>query len=139
MFMTVTCALTLVIAVALRPVEPEPPAQEPQFTAEQVAAVDDLIALPGREQSYQATMARRKPAPDIAMSEAQLARYVMYLLDTSPVVSVREMAHIGTPADTAKVRRWLWARNYADERNKTAVVHDKGRAALNELLPHLER
>ena len=101
---------------------------------------DDLLPMPRRDgQSYEATMARRKPAPEIAMSEPQLARYIMYLLDGDGVVSARGMAHIGTPADTAKVRRWLWRMRWADERNKTAVLHDRGRDALRELLPHLDR
>lgn len=100
----------------------------------------DYNELPGRGgQSYEATMQRRKPAPEIQMSEPQLARYVMYLLEGDGEVSARGMAHIGTPADTAKVRRWLWRMRWADERNKTAVLHDRGRQALRELLPHLDR
>ena len=124
-----------------RPVKAEPrPAILPKPVQDKPTPPPDYNELPGREgQSYEMTMQRRKPAPDIAMSEPQLARYIMYLLDGDGVVSARGMAHIGTPADTAKVRRWLWKMRWADERNKTAVVHDKGRAALNELLPHLER
>lgn len=120
------------------PAKPEPRAE----IARPAPVVEDNPApdyTPIEGQSYQATMARRKPAPDIAMSEAQLARYVMYLLDGDGVVSVRGMLHIGTPADTGKVRRWLWKTRWADERNKTAVLHDRGRAALRELLPHLDR
>jgi hypothetical protein len=101
---------------------------------------DDLLYIPrDDEQSYQATMARRKPAPDIAMSEPQLARVVMYLLDGDGIASARRLAHICTPPETRKVRSWLMGRRWAYERNKTAVVNDQGRAGLVELLPHLAR
>ena len=135
-----TCGLTLVIAVAMRPVEPEPPVILYKSVQDEQTPAPDYTPLPGREgQSYEATMQRRKPAPEIQMSEPQLARYVMYLLEGDGVVSARGMAHIGTPADTAKVRRWLWRMRWADERNKTAVLHDRGRQALRDLLPHLDR
>ena len=122
-------------------VEPEQrPVILPKPVQDEQTPAPDYNDLPGREgQSYEATMQRRKPAPEIQMSEPQLARYVLYLLEGDGVVSARGMAHIGTPADTAKVRRWLWRMRWADERNKTAVLHDRGRDALRELLQKLVR
>jgi hypothetical protein len=121
------------------PAKPEPRGEiaRPAPVIEVVNRAPDYTPIDG--QSYQATMQRRKPAPGIAMSEPQLARYIMYLLDGDGVVSARGMAHIGTPADTGKVRRWLWAMHYAIERNKTAVLTDSGRDALSAILPHLAR
>ena len=150
----VSCIAGVLLAVVAlwgirypRPVEPVTPAPPtpPQFTPEQIAAVNeqmrDLNPLPGREepQSYQATMARRDPAPNIRMDHNQLARYIAFLLENDGEVSARRMMHIGTPADTAKLRRWLWSERYAIERNKTAVLTDHGRAELNALLPRLTR
>ena len=101
---------------------------------------DDLLPMPRQEgQSYEATMARRKPCPDLALPEPQIARYFMFLLEGDGAVSVRDMKHIGTPGDTRKVRHWLWNNHMADDRNSTAVLHERGRAALAELLPHLMR
>ena len=144
----VTCIAGVLLAVVAlwgirypRPVKAEPrPAILPKPVQDKPTPAPDYNELPGREgQSYEMTMQRRHPAPDIAMSEPQLARYIMYLLDGDGVVSARGMAHIGTPADTAKVRRWLWKMRWADERNKTAVLHDQGRTELNALLPRLDR
>ena len=145
MVMCITGVLLAVVALwgirYPRPVKAEPrPVILDKPVQDKPTPAPDYNELPGREgQSYEMTMQRRKPAPEIAMSEPQLARYVMHLLDGDGVVSARGMAHIGTPADTAKVRRWLWRMRWADERNKTAVLHDRGRDALRELLPHLDR
>jgi hypothetical protein len=136
-FMAVTCGLTLVIAVALRPVEPEPPAPTPQPPA---PVVDDLRPLVRPEgQSYEATMQRRKTAPDLALPEPQIARVVMYLLDGRGRASARQLAHICNQTETAKVREWLLHHRWADEHNSTAVLNQAGREALAELLPRLAR
>lgn len=120
---------------AERPVILDKPVQD-----EPTPAPDYEPIIRDEGQSYQATMARRKPAPDIAMGEAQLARYIMYLLGGDGGVSARGMRHIGTPAQTAKLRYWLLeVRHYAIERNKTAVLTDYGRAELLKLLPRLAR
>lgn len=138
-----TCGLTLVIAVALRPVEPEPPAPAPQFTAEQIAAVDeqmrDLHPLPGRDQSYQATMARRHPAPWIRLSEEKLARVIPIVLTGKGSINVIDLQHICTRRELAELRQDLINHGWADERNKTAVINVLGRAGLADLLPRLSQ
>jgi hypothetical protein len=121
-------------------VEPEP---RPVILDKPVqdTRTDDLLPMPYQDdrQSYEATMARRKSAPDLALPEPQIARVVMYLLDGAGRASARQLAHICNQAETAKVRAWLLRHRWADGHNSTAVLNPAGREALAELLPHLAR
>jgi hypothetical protein len=119
-------------------VEPEP---EPIPVPVVVDVPADLLPMPYQDdrQSYEATMQRRKAAPDLALPEPQIARVVMYLLDGAGRASARQLAHICNQTETAKVREWLLRHRWADEHNSTAVLNQAGRAALAELLPHLAR
>lgn len=140
-FMALVCGFTLVIAVALRPVETEPPASQPEPPA---PVVDDLRPLvrPDDGKSYEATMARRKPAPWCRLSEPKLARVLdLYkILGGSINVETYVNRHkICTRHELALLRTDLINHGLADGWKGSAVPHERGRAELERLLPHLLR
>lgn len=142
-FMTVTCALTLVIAVALRPVEPEPPAPAPQFTAEQIAAVEQYADL------------RPIVRPDENLSEFRLTLngvninmpegipleklyHGIRLTILTGMASVRKLEERPakfTEPQTKAMREWLFRNGWATDERGAAKLTPAGREALEALLP----
>ncbi len=109
----------------------------------QDAGTDDLREIIRPEgQSYEATMQRRKAAPWCRLSEPKLARVLdLYkILGGSINVETYVNRHkICTRHELALLRTDLINHGLADGWKGSAVPHERGRAALLELLPHLLR
>jgi len=138
-----TCGLTLVIAVAMRPVETEPLAQEPQFTPEQLAAVEQYSDL------------RPIVRPDENLSEFRLTLngVSINLPDGIPLeklyhgirltilcgmASVRKLEDPPakfTEPQTRAMREWLFRNGWATDERGAAKLTPAGRDALEALLP----
>lgn len=104
---------------------------------------DDLLPMPRQDgKSYEATMARRKAAPWCRLSEPKLARVLdLYkMLGGSINVETYVNRHkICSRRELAELRKDLINHGLADEYRNSAVPHERGRAKLLELLPHLLR
>lgn len=107
----------------------------------QDTGTDDLLPMPYQDdrQSYEATMQRRKAAPWCRLSEPKLARVIKLFLEVGGSINVKTYEHICTRRELAELRQDLINHGLADEWKGSAVPHERGRAELAELLPHLLR
>jgi hypothetical protein len=113
------------------------------YTPVQDTGTDDLREIVRPDgQSYEATMQRRKAAPWCRLSEPKLARVLdLYkILGGSINVETYVNRHkICTRHELALLRTDLINHGLADGWKGSAVPHERGRAELLALLPHLLR